>query len=111
MINHLFVSPDRNNKIGPGSPLPRKKQVEVASSPYLQVNGNPEQRKEGGNGPFSAPALLRTEAARREERRDHVARRIGANSAGAQRKGRQDRPQTGQPRSSSSQNHREFTRE
>lgn len=53
MINHLFISPDRNTKIGPGSPLPRKKQMEISSNPLLQVVGNPEQRKEGGNWPLS----------------------------------------------------------
>jgi hypothetical protein len=52
MINHLFISPDRNGKIGPGSPLARKKQVEVGSNPHIQVVAN-EQRKEGGNGPLS----------------------------------------------------------
>jgi len=53
MINHLFISPDRNAKIGPGSPLVRKKQLEGTNAPHLQVVSNPEQRKEGGNGPLS----------------------------------------------------------
>lgn len=53
MINHLFISPDRNAKLAPGSPLVRKKQAEGANSPHLQLPGNPEQRKEGGNGPLS----------------------------------------------------------